>query len=164
MVDDVDRCDDIVFIEGDEVFEDGLDQRQVDRRSVETGEGGDPNECPFELPDVGRHLRCHVFQDFRADLEFFALCFLTQDGDAGFEVWGLHVGDEPPLEPRPHPVFEPGEVFWRQVARDDDLFIMVVQRIEGMEERLLGLDRSLEKLDVVDQEDVNFAIAGLEGR
>jgi hypothetical protein len=40
---------------------------------------------------------------------------------------------------------------------------VVVQRVEGVEERLLRLGPTLQELDVVDEQDVDLAVPGLEG-
>ena len=50
----------------------------------------------------------------------------------------------------------------RQVAGDDDLLVGVVQRVERVEELLLGLHLALQELDVVDEQDVDVAVAALE--
>ena len=92
-----------------------------------------------------------------------ALGLAAEDRDAGLEVGGLHVGHEPPLEPVPQPVLERGDRLGRPVGGDDDLAGRAVEAVEGVEELLLGPFLVLEKLDVVDQEDVHLAIAALEG-
>jgi hypothetical protein len=92
-----------------------------------------------------------------------ALCLLAEDGDAGLEVGRLDVGDEAPLEATAHPVLEACQVLGCDVARDDDLLVVIVQGVEGVEERLLRLRAALQELDVVDQEDVDVAVACLEG-
>ena len=51
-----------------------------------------------------------VLEDLVGDLEPLALRLLAEDRDAGLEVGRLHVGDEAPLEPAAHAVFEAGEV------------------------------------------------------
>jgi hypothetical protein len=94
--------------------------------------------------------------------EPFHLCLLAQDGDAGLQFWGLHVGDQPPLEPGPQPVFEGGELFGRAVRRDDDLLVGVVQRVEGVEELFLDTFFAFDELNVIDEEDVDVAVAALE--
>ena len=50
----------------------------------------------------------------------------------------------------------------RQVARDHDLLVVVVQRIEGVEERFLRRVLALQELDVVDEQDVDLAVARLK--
>ena len=64
---------------------------------------------------------------------------------------GLHVGNQPPLEPGSQSVFEGGELFGRAVGRDDDLLVGVVQRVEGVEELLLDTFLALDELDVIDE-------------
>ena len=50
----------------------------------------------------------------------------------------------------------------RPVAGDDDLLVGVVQRVEGVEELLLRLLLVLQELDVVDEQDVDVAVAPAE--
>ena len=50
----------------------------------------------------------------------------------------------------------------RPVAREHDLLAGGVQRVEGVDELLLGVLLALEHLDVVDQQRVELAVAGLE--
>ena len=48
------------------------------------------------------------------------------------------------------------------VGGEHDLLVGVVQRVEGVEELLLGLGLALQELDVVDQQHVDVAVAALE--
>ncbi len=50
----------------------------------------------------------------------------------------------------------------RAVGGDDDLLVRVVQGVEGVEELLLRPLAVLQELDVVDQQDVDVAVAALE--
>ena len=54
------------------------------------------------------------------------------------------------------------ELLGRPVGGDDDLLAGVVQRVEGVEELLLRALLVLQELDVVDQQDVDVAVAPLE--
>ena len=71
---------------------------------------------------------------------------------------------------RPHsnrlrmPVLEGRQLLGRDVAGDDDLLVRVVQGVERVEELLLRLHLALEELDVVDEQDVDVAVAALERR
>ena len=47
--------------------------------------------------------------------------------------------------------------FGMPVGGDDYLFLRVVERVEGMEELLLGLLLLLQELDVVDQEHIDWS-------
>ena len=74
----------------------------------------------------------------------------------------LDVGDQPPLEPGAHPVFQGLQPFRWSVRGHHDLLVRVVQRVEGVEELLLGSFLALQELDVVDEQDVDVAVAPLE--
>ena len=87
---------------------------------------------------------------------------LLQDRDPGLQVGRLDVGEQAPLEPGPQPVLQRGQLLGRAVGGDDDLLVRVVQRVEGVEELLLRALAVLQELDVVDQQDVDVAVAALE--
>ena len=87
---------------------------------------------------------------------------LAQDREARGEVGRLDVGDEAGLEALAQAVLERAEVAREAVGGQDDLAAEVVQRVEGVEELLLGLGLGREELDVVDEQDVGVAVAALE--
>ena len=74
----------------------------------------------------------------------------------------LDVGDEPPLEARAQALLDLGNVLRRRVARDDDLLSRLVEVVERVEELFLGPLLARDELDVVDQEQVDRAIARAE--
>ena len=51
-----------------------------------------------------------------------------------------------------------GEIFGRAVGGDDDLLVALVQRVEGVEELVLGALLAGEELDVVDEQHVDAAV------
>src|ERR1700759_3717646 len=75
---------------------------------------------------------------------------------------GLDVGDEAPLEAGAEAVLEASDRLGCPVGRDDDLPTLAVELVGRVEELLLELLRALEELDVVDEEDVEVAVAPLE--
>jgi hypothetical protein len=79
------------------------------------------------------------------------------------EVGRLDVGDQTPLEPAAQPVLQRHQLLRRAVGGDDDLLVGVVEGVERVEELLLRPLLVLQELDVVDEEDVDVAIAALEG-
>ena len=162
--DDVGRHDDVRVIGVDDVAQHRLGERDVEVRAVEAREGRHADERALELADVAGDLRCDVLEHLVGDEQALGLSLFAKDRDAGLEVGRLHVGDETPLEAAAHAVFEPGEVTRRHIARDHDLLVVVVQGVERVEERLLRLGLALQELDVVDHQDVDIAIAGLERR
>ena len=74
----------------------------------------------------------------------------------------LDVGDQAPLEAGAQPVLERHQLLGRTVAGDHDLLVGVVQRVERVEELFLGLLLVFQELDVVDEQDVDVAVAPAE--
>ena len=72
--------------------------------------------------------------------------------------------DEAGLEALAQAVVERVEVARQAVGGEHELAAGVVERVEGVEELLLGLGLGLEELDVVDEQDVGAAVARLEAR
>ena len=87
---------------------------------------------------------------------------LAQHGHPRGEVGRADVGDQAGLEALAQPLLQRGEVARHAVRGQDDLAAGVVQRVEGVEELLLGPGLGLEELDVVDEQDVDAAEALLE--
>ena len=87
---------------------------------------------------------------------------LADDRDLHLEVRRLDVGDQPPLEPRAQPLLERRDLLRQRVGGHDDLLLRVVERVERVEELLLGRVLARDELDVVHQEHVELAVAALE--
>jgi hypothetical protein len=69
----------------------------------------------------------------------------------------------PPLERGAQPVLQGRQLLGRPVGADHDLLAGVVEGVEGVEELLLRPLLVLEELDVVDEQDVDVAVAPAEG-
>ena len=69
----------------------------------------------------------------------------------------------PGLEALPQAVLERVHVVRQAIGGQDELGAGAVERVEGVEELLLGARLALEELDVVDEQDVDVAVRGLEG-
>ena len=92
-------------------------------------------------------------------VEALALGLELQDRDPRLEVGRLDVDAQPPPEPADQPFLQPRQLVRRPVGRDHDLpraAVQVVERVEELGLRLLALG---EELDVVDQQDVDLAVA-----
>ena len=85
-----------------------------------------------------------------------------EHGDPGPQVGRLELDPQPPVEAVAEPLGELRERLRRAVAGEHDLLAGRVQGVEGVDELLLGALLALEHLDVVDQQRVELAIAGLE--
>jgi len=71
----------------------------------------------------------------------------------------MDVGDQPPFEARAQALLQPAERLGRSVAGEDDLAIILMQVVEGMEELFLGALLVDDELHIVDEQDVHGAIA-----
>src|SRR5262249_51777152 len=85
-----------------------------------------------------------------------------RDAEAQFVSRRVDVGDETPAEPRAHAFLEAREVGGRFVGGNDDLPVLVNQRIEGVKEFFLRRILAADELDVVDHQQVDRAELLLE--
>ena len=129
---------------------------------IEGGEGRHPDEGALELADVGGDARGDVLQDVEGQVEALGGALAGEDRDAGLQVRGLDVSQQAPLEAGAQALVEPTEGLGGLVGGEDHLLARGVQGVEGVEELLEGRLLALEELDVVDQEDVDLAVAALE--
>src|SRR6478672_82425 len=74
--------------------------------AVEVAEGGDPDQGPLELTDVGAEVRRDVLEHGVGDRHPVLDRLLAKDRDAGLEVGRLHVGQQARLEAGAHAVLE----------------------------------------------------------
>ena len=153
----------VVVRVGHEVLEHHLREVQVNALLVQRRPRADAHERALELTDVGGDARGHVFKHLRGDLEALGIRLLMEDRDAGLQVWRLNIHEQARGEARPHAVLEALELGRGQVRGQDDLLVGAVQRIKGMEETFDRLFLVADELDVVDEEDVEFAVAAVEG-
>src|ERR687887_92924 len=96
-----------------------------------------PEQRPFELPDVLVELRGDEVQDLVGYLQAVAKGLHLEDGDAGLQVGRLDVNHQAGPEPAAQSLLDPAELLGRTVAGDDDLTLVLVEMVEGVEE--LGL-------------------------
>ena len=67
------------------------------------------------------------------------------------------MGDEAPFHPSDHPL-EELELAGGLIASNQDLFALIVQRLKGVAELFFKVESVLQKLDIVDEEDVEVAV------
>ena len=94
---------------GEDVLEDHLRQGEVNGLLGERGEGGHPDEGALELADVGGDARGDVLQDVEGKVEALGGALAGEDCDAGLQVRGLDVGQQPPLEAGAQALVEPAQ-------------------------------------------------------
>ncbi len=119
----------------------------------------DADQRAFELADVRRNDFGDERRHFVGNRNILALGLLAQNSFARFEIGRLDIGEQPPLESRAQPRFERLNLFGRTVGRDNELAARFVQCVERVEELFLRRFFAGEKLDVVDQQNVDLAIA-----
>ena len=141
----------------DDVLEHLLGGRQVDRGAGERPVGDQADERAFQLAHVAANVAGDELGDIVGQGDMLALGLLLQNGDLGFKIGRLDVGNQAPLEAGAETVLDLGQFLGRTVAGDDDLTVGVMQRIEGVEELLLGALLAGEELDVVDQQQIDAA-------
>ena len=148
---------------GVEAVEHLLRQRRVERPARERVECHDADEGALQgahvaLDPLGDDLERLLIGEFHA----VVIDSLAQHGHARVEIGWVDVGDEPRLEAIAQAVLECGEVARQAVRGQDELAARVMQRVERVEELLLGARLGLQELHVVDQQDVDAAKVLLE--
>ena len=134
-----------------------------DRAAGERAVGDDADQRALERADVGVDaLGDQVDRDRIDACQRVLLHALAQDRPARGEVGRADVGHQAGLEPLAQAVLECVEVAREAIGREDELGAGAVQRVEGVEELLLGARLALQELDVVDEQDVDAAICRLE--
>ena len=100
--------------------------------------------------------------DFLRHGDRLGFSLLQDDGDTHFKLRWLDGHRETPAEARDQAFFHAGDLFRVGVAGDDDLLVRLDQRIESVEELLLGAALVGEELYVVDQQQVERVVVALE--
>ena len=126
------------------------------------GEHGHLGDGAFQLAGVGVDDAGDEADDVLGQLEVAQAGLLADDGHAGLVARPVDLGDQAPVEPADQALLQVGDLPRAAVAGEDDLPLGLVQRVEGVEELLLGLLVGGEELDVVDHQDVRVAVAVAE--
>ena len=142
------------FARREQIGEHSFCHGQIQRDAVESCVRADPVECTLEFADVVLDVGGDEVEDVMGDVLALAFGLLAQDGEAGFELGRLDVGDEPPLEAAAEAVFQRGDGFWGTVRGDDDLAATLMEEVERVEELLLRAFLAFHELDVVDEEHI----------
>src|SRR5207249_3827301 len=158
----IDRDDLLVL--APQLAEDFLGQVDGHLAAGEGAKGDHPRERAFELADVRLDPARDEIRDVVAEADALERGLFLEDGHARLEVRRLDVGDQSPLESRAQTLLDLGNVLRRRVARDDDLLARLVQVVERVEEFFLSPLLARDELDVVDQEQIDRAIARPELR
>ena len=104
--------------------------------------------------DVLAHLRGHI------QVEQFGLA--AHDGHPGLEVRGLDIGQQAPFKPGLEAVLQGLDLLGGPVGGENDLLAVLVQRLKGVEEFLLGAFLAADELDIVHQQYIGAAVLVVE--
>ena len=122
----------------------------------------DPVERALELADVADDLARDELDHVGRDRDRALLGLGAQDRDARLEVRCGQVRDEAPLEAGAEALLEGQDGLRRPIGAQHDLLAVLVDGVERVEELLLGPLLVGDELDVVDEEQVDPAVAGAE--
>ena len=136
---------------------------RVERPAGQRREGDDADEGPLERTDVRRHaVRDEVEDRLVVQRDAVVGDALAQHRHPRPTVGRLDVRDEARLEALAQAVVDAVEVPRHPVRGQDELAAGGLERVEGVEELLLGLRLLREELDVVDEEHADLAVERLE--
>src|SRR6056297_53679 len=138
--------------------------RQVLRNGLahQRGEGAEPRQGTLEHAHVGVDPVGEEFEHAVLDLEIglaLAVAFgaVLQHAEAQLVIGGMEIDDEAALQPRLDPVLEPRDLSGCAIGGDDDLLVLVHQRVEGVKEFLLRAVLAGDELHVIDHQHVDRA-------
>ena len=155
---------DFLFLRLDDVLQHLLGSGQIDFHAGERGVGHQADQRAFELANVRFDRAGDVFGDVIRQAHSLAFRLLLQNGDFGFEIGRLDIGDQAPFETRAQPLLNGGNFLGRAIGGNHDLLLLIVERVEGVEEFLLGALARGDELNVVHHQHVHVAEAVAEGR
>ena len=89
-----------------------------------------------------------------------SLCL--KNSHAGFVVRIADIRQHPPREARNETLFKARDGLGRPVTRDNDLFVVLVEVVEGVEKLFLCAFLGRDELDIIQEEDIHVAIAAFK--
>ena len=138
------------------------DIRKIQRHVIQVPVGQNFLDRTLNLPDVvgdvDGNVVAHVIGKVQSQI--FGLVF--QNGHTGLIIRWLNVREQAPLKPGFQPILQGQHVAGLAVGGHDDLLMLLVELIEGMEEFLLGGFLTGDELHVVDEKKVGFPVFAAE--
>ncbi len=124
----------------------------------EMGVGRHTNQRALEAANVSADAIGEEGQYVPGNFHAHALHFVAQNGEAGFHIGRLKVGDQAPLKTTHEAMLEVLDFTGRPVASEHELFVGFVQRVEGVEKFLLNALLAGEELNVINQQHIGLPI------
>ena len=125
--------------------------------AADFGHEEDGGEFAFEVANVGVDVFGDVFDGFWFDIGAHEFGFGAKDGAFIFKLGELQVEGAGPGETGSKAFVDGFNLAREAIGSDDDLFIELVEVIEDIEEFFLGFFFTDNELEIVDDEDVEFA-------
>lgn len=112
----------------------------------------------FNLPDIGGHILRDKITDIVWQVQPQVDRFVFDDGHTCFIVWRLNIGKQTPFKSCFQAFFQLLHIRRATVRGQDNLLVIFIEVIKGMEKFLLRGFFSCDKLDIIHQEKVCIAV------
>jgi len=139
-----------------------LGQLEADFLAHRLGGGVDDGQGALEFTDVGLDLAGDVLGDGFGDFEASEVGFFLYYCDSCLVALRIESCDEAPFESADKSLLKRRQLRRCAVGGEDDLFAVVVERVECVEKFLLAVLALAEELDIVDYEHINGAAVRLK--
>src|SRR5262249_25958885 len=116
----------------------------------------------LQLSNIGLDMLGNKKGDVFRETDAFRLSFLDQNRNSHLELGRLDCHGKAPPEPRDEPILHACNFFRVRVTGDDHLPVSINQRVERVEELFLCTALAAEKLDVINQQNVEGVVVLLE--
>ncbi len=153
---------DLPVLDGQQVAQRLAGELDGDFLLVEARIGQDLAQRAFELAHVGAHVLGDEEGDFLGHLGALGPGLVDQDGHAHLELGRLDGDGEAGVEARDEPLVDVREALRVRVRGHHDMALLGQQRLEGVEELFLRAVLVGEELHVIDQQQVERVVVGLE--
>ena len=114
--------------------------------------------CAFDLTDVVGQIFGNVVADLIRQSQTEGKRLVFRDRPACFVVGRLDVHNQTPFKTGAQTVLQTEHIAWHTVGGQNDLTVVFVQGVEGVEEFLLCLLLAGDKLNIVNQKQVGIAV------
>src|SRR5688572_13346713 len=126
--------------------------------TTQVSKGNNTIQSAFEFTDVGLHTAGDRFKNLIRNLTPRPFGFRAQNRKSGFKIRRLDVGGKAPFKAGSQSFIQCDQGFWRAVRSDDNLLILPMQSVKGMEEFLLCGFFSGNELDIIYEQNISRTI------
>ena len=139
-----------------------LSQFQRDFAPHQRGKGKEARQSAFQNADIRGDAMRQEVQNALGDLQAGILlavefCLLLQDPKTQFVIRRMQVDDQTALQAAFDTILKILDLARRAVGGNHDLFVLIDQRIEGVEELFLRAVLAGDELHIIDHQDIDRA-------